>query len=116
MNLAFWLTITVIIGILYLTHKYIFELLIVSGLSMLPTYKGGELVLIKKSFLKLESGDIVVVKPKGYPLAIKRIVAIKGDLVFVQGDNTQNSIDSRTYGWLNLKNIEGKVIKSWETK
>lgn len=110
------LTLLVIIGTLYMTHRFLFELMIVNGQSMYPTYKGGELVLIRKFNLKLKEGDIVVVRPKDYPMAIKRVESLAGMYLYVLGDNRENSLDSRVYSWLHFKQVEGKVIKSWQRK
>lgn len=83
---------------------------------MFPTYNGGELILIKKFNLKLKKGDVVVVKPTGYNLAVKRVFDIKDQYLYVLGDNRNNSLDSRAYGWLHKDQVEGKVIKSWQRK
>jgi len=81
---------------------------------MLPTIKRGDNVLVLCWFFKVEKGDLVAVhislsKKEGRDM-IKRVKAIKGEEVFVLGDNEKVSIDSRSFGWINKKDIIGRVI------
>lgn len=115
-NIGIWLTLIAIIGILYLIQKYCYEIMVVRGTSMLPTYNGGELVLIRKFNLRLKKDDIIVVKPTENSLAIKRVFEVKDSYIYVLGDNLSNSLDSRSYGWLKIEQVEGKVVKSWQRK
>ena len=78
---------------------------------MLPTFKSGDLVLVNRLayfFGSPKVGDLVVLK-RGKHI-IKRITAIEGEQVFVIGDNKKESTDSRNFGWINKKEIVGKVI------
>jgi signal peptidase I len=104
-----------------------YEPMEVSGDSMLPTLKSGDVAIIKKLILNnLKSGDIVVIKTPDYGdykshLAIKRIKRVKCDAlsksicqVWVEGDNPAVSFDSRYYGWIDSDKIIGRVIKVWK--
>lgn len=82
---------------------------IVFGDSMLPTLKQGTDVLIFCWFFKIEKGDLVALEKEGR-MMVKRVKALRENEVFVLGDNEKVSIDSRSFGWINRKEILGKVI------
>lgn len=87
------------------------DFFIVSGSSMDPTLKNGDYVIAYQSDFKV--GDIVVINSSGIcnsSRIIKRITAIDGEMVFVEGDNKENSYDSRNFGWIDKKLIIGTVI------
>lgn len=75
---------------------------------MSPFLKSGDMVLVSK-FGKIKSGDVVVFKIKD-AVYIKRIEKKKEDRYFLIGDNRKESIDSRKLGWMDEKDIIGKVI------
>ncbi|MDJ0743616.1 MAG: nickel-type superoxide dismutase maturation protease [Xenococcaceae cyanobacterium MO_167.B27] len=87
----------------------------VTGASMQPLLQPGEEILIDINAYKKASpqiGDIIVAfhpyRPK-FPI-VKRIVSIEKDgSLFLQGDNTLESTDSRSYGAIQLDQILGKV-------
>jgi|SRR3990170_1151410 len=85
----------------------------VSGRSMLPTLKPGQDVLVFNwayVFSRPKVGDIVVIKKNGADI-VKRIGQITSDRnIFVQGDNTNESTDSRSFGQIKRSEIVGKVI------
>jgi nickel-type superoxide dismutase maturation protease len=88
-------------------HKYICE-----GVSMNPTLKDGEVVLVDRN-AAIEVGDIVVAK---HPFeqtseVVKRIARIneRGNY-FLVGDNLENSNDSRHFGAVTKDYIKGKVV------
>ncbi|MGL4670271.1 MAG: S24/S26 family peptidase [Methanobacteriaceae archaeon] len=58
----------------------------VSGTSMVPTLKDGELIIIQKTD-KISVGDIVVSKHPSYNLIVKRVGAINGSQVYLISDN-----------------------------
>lgn len=92
-------------------------LLRVSGSSMHPFYKDGELLLILKA-KKYQVGDAVVasVNIKGFtePVTVlKRISSIENRNMYrLIGDNSQASLDSRSpaFGMVPEKKLRGKVI------
>lgn len=111
----------VIIGIgLAIIWKYKYEIIVVRGVSMLPTLSDGDLVLIDKKPKVCFLGDICVVRPpdKSTSIVIKRISKVRnfGEQYWFLGDNRNHSHDSRDYGWVNNENIEGRVIKVWRRK
>jgi len=75
---------------------------------MNPTFKSGEFIIVSKYF-KLQNSKVVVVRLENRDV-IKRVTAIKNDEIFIEGDNSSASTDSRTFGWINKSNIIGSVI------
>ena len=86
----------------------------VSGHSMEPAISYGQQVLI--SFLPYffshpKENDIVAFKESNTgKIFIKRITEKKSERYFVKGDNTKDSLDSRTLGFIEKSDILGKVI------
>ncbi len=83
----------------------------VIGHSMEPALKQNQTIivsLIPYFFSKPKVGDIVVLQRER--CIIKRIFKINGEKIFVKGDNKKESTDSRNFGWINKKEIVGKVI------
>ena len=76
---------------------------------MLPTLNPGQDVLVWCWFNKYKVGDIVVIRHSGRAM-VKRIQKTDGRRVFVTGDNKKMSTDSRSFGWIEKKNLVGKVI------
>lgn len=102
---------------------YAFPLAKVSGRSMLPTFKDGSLLLTTRLFnrYKLEIGQVYVytrTDEEGQEhLVVKRLtnttsLPYKGYeyLLFFEGDNAEESYDSRQYGFINAEQIISKVI------
>lgn len=82
---------------------------------MVPTLKNGDEVFVDLSAYKgafPQVGDVVLVRHplKAQLKILKRITAVSanGDL-FLQGDNPQESTDSRHYGAVQLDHVYGRV-------
>jgi len=97
-------------------------IVIVDGLSMVPTLQDGEEVIIEKT-KNIKVGDIVVVKDPEYKLLIKRVGYISGNQVFLSSDNndTINVYENGTFHqmiavekWTNSSNIVG-VARVWSS-
>ena len=86
----------------------------ISGSSMLPTLKTGDMVLVNKVvywFSSPKKNDLVAVRdPRDRKTLIKRIIKIEGKSYFVQGDNKNSSTDSRVFGMIGKQDIIGKII------
>lgn len=79
--------------------------------SMEPALKKGSIIVGSRLLGELKVGDIIVFRHEG-KLLVKRIAATEGDMVshcgklltvpercfYVQGDNVENSCDSRYWG------------------
>ena len=88
----------------------------IHGHSMEPTIKNGASVLVSSIpyiFSKPQIGDIVAFK-KEKKVLIKRIVKIDVEKYIVSGDNKDDSMDSREFGWILRRDVIGKVI--WKIK
>lgn len=82
----------------------------VTGHSMRPTLKDGDVVLVSRS-TRLTVGDIVLADhPFKHVTVVKRVTAVTGDRYELRGDDASESSDSRTFGTLSLKDIHGKVV------
>lgn len=122
----FWLTL--LFGIVII-RIFMFSAVRVSGISMLPTLQDEQIIFVNKmAYWKNapQNGDIVIVRePIDNIQVVKRIVGtpgtaitiedktfiLKEDEYYIEGDNRDNSIDSRAYGPIRSERIIGKVIK-----
>ena len=75
---------------------------------MAPTYKPGAIIIINHG-RHFKVGDVVVAFMGGKEV-LKRIVDMHDGRVFLEGDNTKKSVDSRHHGWLNDRHIVGRVV------
>ena len=76
---------------------------------MVPTLCPGQYVIATNLFTKLAIDDVVVIKHDQVD-KIKRVKDIQNGKLFVVGDNSLHSIDSRSFGWLPKKYVVGRVI------
>lgn len=76
--------------------------------SMSPYLNPGDLVIIFRT-KNIKRNDVVVFE-KDEDFYIKRVDKIDNDKLFLTGDNKKESTDSRKFGWINKKDIVGKVI------
>lgn len=85
----------------------------VSGNSMSPSLKEDQDILSFNWFHKLKIGDMVVIKKNGKEM-VKRVSKIldREKMIFVEGDNKEESTDSRDFGPVSKDKIIGKVIFS----
>ncbi len=83
----------------------------VTGDSMLPHYRAGDVVLMT-TWLRPHVGSVVVARDPRDPdrRILKRITAMNGDHITVTGDNPSASTDSRTFGSIRHDDILGIVI------
>jgi len=108
------LTLLLISGILYLVRKYSINQ--VEGSSMYPTFYSGQWILVKKSATLTVDNVYVFDSPLGIP-CLKRLhyIAVSptdGKLsLFFVGDNLEDSIDSRSFGFIDPSKVIGQVVK-----
>jgi len=80
----------------------------VVGNSMLPTLVPNQIVIVIRP-RQIQVGDVVIVLHNNLE-KIKRVAKKEAGKVYILGDNSSESTDSRTFGWLNEDTIVGKVI------
>lgn len=88
------------------------KILVVHGHSMQPLIIDNEKVLtssIPYFFSKPKENDIVAFNYKN-KIFIKKIKDIKDGKYFLEGENKDDSLDSKKIGWIERKNILGKII------
>lgn len=92
----------------------ILGLFTVSGQSMQPSFKPGEILVVSSLpylFQEPKPREIIIMKdPRDQKLLIKRIMKQEKGKFFVAGDNPKASTDSRTFGEVARECILGKVI------
>ena len=70
-----------------------------------------EVVTISYFFSQPKVGDIIIFRQLVPPFVLcKRIVKIVNSKIWVEGDNKKKSIDSRNFGFIEKKNIIGKIV------
>ena len=112
--------------ILAMIRGNFYEVGMVSGSSMWPTYQSGDAVIVKRGQDTYPKGSVVAAKPEGQSdIVIKRITGVYGDRTpdwpgkhrprlrphnyWLSSDNPQGSIDSRTFGPVHRDEIMGIV-------
>lgn len=75
---------------------------------MAPNYWHGQIVIALK-FTRPKVGDVVIARHNKLEL-IKRVDQLEQDQVYLLGDNPEESVDSREYGWLPVTSVIGVVI------
>lgn len=78
------------------------------GDSMLPAFKDNNIVLAVKS-RHPKVGKVIVVQHDGLE-KIKRLIETRPGEIYIVGDNTDQSTDSRTLGWLPETAIKARII------
>ena len=96
-----------------------FEIVRVAGNSMLPAYADGDRILIKYRSSDLQPvhvGEVVMIEREG-EMMIKRITRYEigshtgVGMISVEGDNKEESIDSRYWGAIPSRFVKAKVLK-----
>ena len=118
----------VLIIIIGVSLFYAFPLAKVNGRSMLPTYKDGDVLLTTRLFNrnKLKIGQVYVYKRINEDdgqehLVVKRLTDVVSypkfgleNQCYFEGDNPEESYDSRQYGFINAEQIVSRVI--WQVR
>lgn len=113
----------IIISIIFLYGAFLFvrDYLVVvrvDGDSMFPTLRNKWIYLALKTHKRPTPGKIYIYyNPQGVPV-IKRLKYINEDngLCYFLGDNSNNSIDSRHYGFIKEENIIAELIWFYKRK
>jgi len=85
----------------------------VQGPSMVPALRHGDRVLVRLGGPRRtpKSGSVVLVDLPDRPLSVKRLIAVEADgRIWIEGDNTFASTDSRSLGSLPAAALHGQVL------
>jgi len=80
----------------------------VAGDSMAPTLAAGQLVVAVGPATPCV-GQVVILLHDGLE-KIKRVQQVRPGQIFVVGDHAAHSTDSRTFGWVDIAQVRGRVI------
>ncbi|MCX7656352.1 MAG: S26 family signal peptidase [Treponemataceae bacterium] len=113
-------------GVALILRLCCFDVAITEGSSMIPTIPPGKIIVINRlaygfrfpwqhhylvRWSTPQPGDIVVLLSPQGRIAVKRCITLIGnESLFVEGDNTTISYDSRHYGPVPIDFITGKVV------
>jgi signal peptidase I len=91
--------------------------IVVRGWSMAPTLLPGDVVLTRPLGWRrrVRVGQVVVLRDPAAAdhLVIKRVHGVRGDQVYVLGDDPDHSTDSRVWGWLPAAAVRRVVLVRW---
>lgn len=91
--------------------KLPFTIFKVADDSMEPTYRNGDYILVYQWYKDPKPQDIVIFRhPTDGMILVKRIYSVKNNKMYLLGDNSVASTDSRNFGDVDLMNLFGKVI------
>jgi len=85
----------------------------VIGESMEPTLISGDLIIIDKLtyvYRRPAVGDVIAFWMSNEKVAVKRISEIEDQDIYVMGDNTKVSNDSRSYGPIPREDVIGRAL------
>lgn len=92
---------------------YVFTPALVIGQSMYPTFTDGDVLITSRVFRKkrLKEGRVYVFKSKTGVYAIKRLTKFDPKYLscYFEGDNPEDSYDSRDYGYIHCDNVIARV-------
>lgn len=80
---------------------------------MIPLAYPGDLALVERVSYRFNSpkkGDLIVFKNLEGKYLLKKISKTSKNKIFVLGKNKEKSKDSRYFGWIEKKDIIGKVF------
>lgn len=115
------LCVALIILFLACVFLFFFPIVQICGYSMFPTMMDGEFYLGRKVFRKnkCKFGEIYVYRPpydgKEEKYVIKRLAGTRCDRndriqYYFLGDNSDDSYDSRYYGYVDSKNVVAHIV------
>jgi type IV secretory pathway protease TraF len=76
---------------------------------MLPSFNEGGILVGFGWFKGVKPSDVVIIHHEGRE-KVKRVHKVRDGELYVLGDNSELSTDSRDFGWLPLEVVAAKVI------
>lgn len=84
-NIKYFFSLITIILLTFFISKYCYQVTLVQGNSMLPTYKNGQLALINKYSKDYAHNDVILFySPKLNETLIKRIIGVPDDFIQIK--------------------------------
>lgn len=117
-------TIILAVCLILFIKAFILDFRVVASESMVPTLEKGDVILISKLAYDIFGINYKYPEPKeiitfehNNELLIKRVKDVDSDgNFFVVGDNADNSVDSREFGYVDHDELDGKAIIKFNFK
>lgn len=92
---------------------YFFDIVQIVGNSMHPTLKDKEIILASRVYKssQLNQNSIYLFKAPTGKITVKRLTYIQGEYCYFVGDNSNDSYDSRDYGFIHRRYICSEIKK-----
>ena len=90
----------------------------VSGNSMFPTIRDGKSLFFHGATRGIRVNQIVLIERESYPgiFYIKRVKSVQAEGIWVEGDNSAESNDSRKWGYLSPHEIIAVAFRRYRMK
>lgn len=89
---VFW-WIVIPLSVIVIIHTFLFQWTVVSGVSMYPTYKDGDLTISRMIGYTPKQGDVVTANISKHHTVIKRVIATEGQTVEINYLNDTVTVD-----------------------
>lgn len=111
-SVPYYLIICIIFVLCMLISRFLFQLMLIQGESMAPTYHSGQLVIVDRTAREYRTGDVILFRCSVLNASlVKRIAACPGDTVIItDGQLYVNGIPAPGYEHMDYSGIAAEEL------